>query len=182
MIALLWSTTVKNSSFIEDEPRLNTMGMDLTSQHAENLHRNLSGFNLELNKVIMHANSIFLKSVARQISKYLGVWKTQKSTTGTGTQKKYECFKYGSLININPPPPWSAFLACKMDMQSFFKKGYNYKECRRYHSFQLNWIWDDALIIQNIFAFVCRSQQPTGELVEMWICLKIWLCYALNLT
>lgn len=138
MIALLWSTTVKNSSFIEDEPRLNTMGMDLTSHHAENLHRNLSGFNLELNKVILHANSIFLKSVARQISKYLGVWKTRKSTTGTRTPKIYECFKYGSLININPPPPLSAFLACKIDdMQSFLKKRYDYKESR-YHSFQLN--------------------------------------------
>ena len=70
MIALLWSTTVKTSSFIEDETRLNTMGMDLTSQHAENLHRNLSGFNLELDKVLRDGNCFF-KSVARQIPTYL---------------------------------------------------------------------------------------------------------------
>ena len=70
MIALLWSTTVKTSSFIEDETRLNTIDMDLTSQHAENLHRNLSGFNLELDKVRRDGNC-FLKSVARQIPTYL---------------------------------------------------------------------------------------------------------------
>ena len=69
MIALLWSTTVKTSSFIEDETRLNTMGMDLTSQHAENLHRNLSGFNLELDKVLRDGNCFF-RSVARQIPTY----------------------------------------------------------------------------------------------------------------
>ena len=27
------------------------------------------------------------------------------------------------------------------------------------HSFQLDWVWDDALIIQNIFAFASRSRQ-----------------------
>ena len=70
MIALLWSTTLKTSSFIEDETRLNTIGMDLTSQHAENLHRNLSGFNLELDKVRRDGNCFF-KSVARQIPTYL---------------------------------------------------------------------------------------------------------------
>lgn len=46
------------------------MGMDLTSQHAENLYRNLSGFNLELDKVVRDGNCFF-KSVARQISAYL---------------------------------------------------------------------------------------------------------------
>ena len=59
MIALLWSTTVKTCSFIEDETRLNTLGMDLTSQHAEKLHRNLSGFNLELDKAIRDGNCFF---------------------------------------------------------------------------------------------------------------------------
>ena len=46
------------------------MGMDLTSQQAENLHRNLSGFNLKLDKVIRDGN-FFFKSVARQIPTYL---------------------------------------------------------------------------------------------------------------
>ena len=70
MIALLWSTLMSTSSFIEDETRLNTIGMDLTSQHAENLHRNLSGFNLELDEVIRDGNCFF-KAVARQIPTYL---------------------------------------------------------------------------------------------------------------
>ena len=70
MIALLWSTNVKTSSFIEDETRLNAMGMDLTSQHALNLYRNLSSFNLELDNVVRDGNC-FSKSVARQISTYL---------------------------------------------------------------------------------------------------------------
>ena len=30
------------------------------------------------------------------------------------------------------------------------------------HSFQLDWVWDDALIIQNIFAFASRSRQHRG--------------------
>ena len=59
MIALLRSTTVKISSFIEDETRLNTMGMNLTSQHAENWYRNLSGFYLELDKVVRDGNKNF---------------------------------------------------------------------------------------------------------------------------
>ena len=61
---------MKTSSFIEDETSLNTIGMDLTSQHAENMHRNLSGFNLELDEVIRDGNCFF-KSVARQMPTYL---------------------------------------------------------------------------------------------------------------
>ena len=46
-----------------------------------------------------------------------------------------------------------------------FKKRYEYKEHSGYHSFQLDCVWDDALITQNIFAFV--GHDYTGELVEM---------------
>ena len=46
-----------------------------------------------------------------------------------------------------------------------FKKRYEYKEHSGYHSFQLDCVWDDALITQNIFAFV--GHDNTGELVEM---------------
>ena len=66
------------------------------------------------------------------------------------------------------------------DTRSPFKKRYEYKEHGSYHSFQLHWVWDDVLIIQNIFAFVCRSRQTTAELIEMWVRVKIWVCYALN--
>ena len=30
------------------------------------------------------------------------------------------------------------------------------------HSFQLDWVWDDALIIKNIFAFASRLRQHRG--------------------
>ena len=106
----------------------------------------------------------------------LDVWKTQKS--GTRTRKINECFKYGNMIDINPTPPFSAFLP-----RSPFKKRYKYKELTTYHSFQLNWVSDDALIIQNIFAFVCRSRQTTRELVEMWVCENLTLlCLTFNLS
>ena len=60
--------------------------------------------------------------------------------TGTGTGEINEWFKLGSMIDINTPPPLSAFLA-------------------RWMTIRWNWVWDGALIIQNIFDFVCRSRQ-----------------------
>ena len=50
-----------------------------------------------------------------------------------------------------------------LNLWSPFNKSYEYKEHISYLSFQLN----DVLVIQNIFAFVCRSRQSTGELVEI---------------
>ena len=41
------------------------------------------------------------------------------------------------------------------DIRSPFKERYEYKEHSSSHSFQLN----DTLIVQNIFAFVCRTPQ-----------------------
>ena len=49
------------------------------------------------------------------------------------------------------------------NLRSPFKKRFEYKKHSSYLSFQLN----DVLVIQNIFAFVCRSRQSTGELVEI---------------
>ena len=122
----------------------------------------------------------------------MGVWKTRKSGirkrnrnpesgTGTGIRNKwmiqvgkYDWHQYSSSLLCIPR---------KMDddTRSPFKKRYEYKEHSSYHSFQLHWVWDDVLIIQNIFAFVCRSRQTTAELIEMWVRVKIWVCYALNL-
>ena len=43
------------------------------------------------------------------------------------------------------------------------------------HSFQLDWVWDNALIIQNTFALLL-GRDNTGELVEMWVCvINFWL-------
>ena len=46
------------------------------------------------------------------------VWKTRKSGSGsgTGTGQINECFKLGSVIRINTPPPVSTFLARWMMM------------------------------------------------------------------
>ena len=87
---------------------------------------------------------------------------------------KYDWHQYSSSLLCIPR---------KMDddTRSPFKKRYEYKEHSSYHSFQLHWVWDDVLIIQNIFAFVCRSRQTTAELIEMWVRVKILVCYALNL-
>ena len=41
----------------------------------------------------------------------VGVWKTRKSGSGTGTGEINEWFKLGSMIDINTLPPLSAFLA-----------------------------------------------------------------------
>ena len=57
-----------------------------------------------------------------------------------GTGQINECFKLGSMTDINTPSTFSAFLARWMMVRG-------------------DWVWDDALIIQNIFAFVCRSRQ-----------------------
>ena len=66
------------------------------------------------------------------------------------------------MTDINTLPPFSLH-SRKMDDnpqgRSPVKKRYEYKEHSSYLSFQLN----DVLVIQNIFAFVCRSRQSTGE-------------------
>ena len=80
-----------------------------------------------------------------------------ESGSGTGTRigEINECFKLGSMSDIKTPPPFSAILARWMTK-------YEYKEHCSYHSFQLDWVGDDALIIQNIFAFASRSRQHQG--------------------
>ena len=47
------------------------------------------------------------------------------------------------MIDINIPPPFSAFLV-------------------RWMMIRGDRVWDDALIFQNIIAFVCRSRQHRG--------------------
>ena len=72
--------------------------------------------------------------------------------TGTGTGEINEWFKLGSMIDINTPPLLSAFLA-------------------RWMTIRWDYVWDGALIIQNIF-------DNTGQLLEMWVVrVKIWVCY-----
>ena len=46
ILAFLWSISVKTEMFIEEEKRMNSLELDLTALHMDNLIRNLSGFNL----------------------------------------------------------------------------------------------------------------------------------------
>ena len=78
-----------------------------------------------------------------------------ESGTGTRTGEINECFKLGSMININTTFPFSTFLARWMMVLG-------------------DWVWDDALIIQNIFAYVCRSRQHRGI---GWNVSSTWVCY-----
>ena len=45
---------------------------------------------------------------------------------------------------------------------AYWKPGNPEGEPEPDHSFQWDWVWDDALIIQNIFAFASRSWQHRG--------------------
>lgn len=51
VLALLWSKHNKIENLIESEAKMNTLGLDLTDQHGDNMIRNLSGLNLELDEV-----------------------------------------------------------------------------------------------------------------------------------
>ena len=113
----------------------------------------------------------------------MAYWKpgNRESGTGSGTGRGIgeilrwnECFKLGSMIDIKT----LSSLLCiprKMDddTRSPFKKCYEYKERSSYHSFQLDWVWDDALIIQT---YLLLGRDKTGKLAEMWVRVKhFWL-------
>ena len=57
------------------------------------------------------------------------------------------------------------------DTQSPLRKRYKYKGHSSY-SFQFYRVWYDALIIQNIFAFVCRLRQHQGIGWNVSVCKK----------
>ena len=59
ILAFLSSTSVKTEKFIEEEKKMNSLEQDLTAQHMDNLIRNLSGFNLEVDKIERDGNCFF---------------------------------------------------------------------------------------------------------------------------
>ena len=86
--------------------------------------------------------------------------KRNRTNKGMLQLGKYDWHQYSSSLLCIPR---------KMDgdSRSPFKKRHKFKEHSSYHSLQLDWVWDDVLITQNIFTFV--GHDNTGELVEMWI-------------
>lgn len=70
LIDLLWSINLSALDLCEHEPKLNTTELDLTAQHKDDLIRNLSGFNLQLDAVQKDGNCFF-RATARQLNKLL---------------------------------------------------------------------------------------------------------------
>ena len=74
VLAFLWSTGLKTKKFIEVEKKMNSLELDLTAQHMDNLIRNLSGFNLEVDKIERDGNCFF-RAVASQLNRHLREYK-----------------------------------------------------------------------------------------------------------
>ena len=69
LIDLLWTTDLSATNLCEQESKLNTMELNLTAQHSDNLIRNLSGFNLQLD-LIQKDGNCFFRATARQLHKH----------------------------------------------------------------------------------------------------------------
>ena len=74
ILAFLWSTSLETGKFIEVEKKMNSLELDLTAQHMDNLIRNLSGFNLEVDKIERDGNCFF-RAVASQLNRHLREYK-----------------------------------------------------------------------------------------------------------
>ena len=70
ILAFLWSTSLKTENFIEVKKKMNSLELDLTAQHMDNLIRNLSGLNLEVDK-IERDGDCFFRAVASQLNRHL---------------------------------------------------------------------------------------------------------------
>ena len=76
VLALLWSIHMKTGNLVENELEMNTLGMDLTAQHRDNLIRNLSGLDLVVDEVDRDGDCFF-RAIARQLCKHLRLYKEQ---------------------------------------------------------------------------------------------------------
>ena len=70
ILAFLWSTSLKTENFIEVKKKMNSLELDLTAQHMDNLIRNLSSLNLEVDK-IERDGDCFFRAVASQLNRHL---------------------------------------------------------------------------------------------------------------
>ena len=88
ILAFLWSTSLKTEKFIEVEKKMNSLELDLTAQHMDNLIRNLSGFNLEVDKIERDGNCFF-RAVASQLNRHLREYREhiEEHCTSLGLEK-----------------------------------------------------------------------------------------------
>lgn len=133
LISLLWSTGVTMSDLIEDESKLNAMGLDLTAQHSDNLTRNLSGLKLGVDKVARDGNCFF-RAVARQLSKHLILYREQIKAPctllGLGESEEEDTAKLRKLFvkevseNIDDYKDWMTGNNQLEDVDKFNQDGY----------------------------------------------------------
>ena len=70
LIGLLWKINLPAANLYEQESKLNVMELNLTPQHKDNLLRNLTGFDLQLDPINKDGNCFF-RATARQLQKHL---------------------------------------------------------------------------------------------------------------
>ena len=133
MISLLWSTGLTVGKLMEDESKLNSLGLDLTAQHSDNLTRNLSGLNLTVDKVAGDGNCYF-RAVARQLRKHLVLYREQIEAhctlLGLGrsededTRKLRELFVKEISENIDAYKDWMTTNSHLEEIDKFNQDGY----------------------------------------------------------
>ena len=114
ILAFLWSTSLKTENFIEVEKKMNSLELDLTAQHMNNLIRNLSGFNLEVDKIERDGNCFF-QAVASQLNRHSREYREhiEEHCTYLGlgiseafdTRRLRELFVKKSLITLKSTEP-----------------------------------------------------------------------------
>ena len=72
LVDLIWRTNLAALDLCEHESKVNTIELDLTTQHNDNLIRNLLGFNLQLDANEKDGNCFF-RATARQLKKLLQI-------------------------------------------------------------------------------------------------------------
>ena len=134
VIALLWSTNTTMNDLIENESILNDIGLDLTDQRNDNLERNLSGFNLVLDKCARDGNCFFT-AVSRQLRKHLNFFRDQLedhcTLLGIGAESEEEdsrilrkLFVKEVLENIDDYKNWMTSSNYLEEVKKFYQDDY----------------------------------------------------------
>ena len=135
LIALLWSVKASTVDFSEQESSYSDlMEFDLTPQHRDDLLRNLSGFNLELDGIPKDGNCFF-RATVRQLKKYLQSNKEQLieqhiSSLGLGNSEENDTKKLRLLFvqelteNIHNYREWMSSASIMPEIERFKTDGY----------------------------------------------------------
>ena len=101
MIASLWLQNVTLEALIKEESELNVVGTDMAAQHRDNLMRNISGFDLEVDEIAKDGNCFF-RATVRQLHKHLQNIKDQIQThierLSLGKSEQDDCKKLRNLF------------------------------------------------------------------------------------